>query len=229
VVEDPTRFSKHGRPQVAPLVYPIIPLDATDPEPSNLFHISSISPSSSNSSPKVTEAGLQITTKRSTDDGGGVFSTLAVVSKSNPNGVRKSSVQAAQRRKRLEIHLERLKKAASLMPHRITAPGMELISRYVSILEARPFEHQPLAILGSWTQTIPSRIGSSAHVDLAVEYLVDCFNFFQQENFTNHSKALGSKARALKGLQLAVSNENTRATYDTILAMRMHYVAEVST
>ncbi|KAF2644512.1 hypothetical protein P280DRAFT_465833 [Massarina eburnea CBS 473.64] len=208
VVEDPTKFSKHGKPKAAPLVYPLGQFHDGRP---NLTEHSS-------------EADFQTVTERAPNHRHGAFRTLALVSRGRANAIRR--YPSAQQKKRLEIHLEHLKTSA-LMTYRPSSHTMILANRYISLLNVSPPEHQPFAILGSWILSIPSRIGSSAHVDLAVEYLADSMNFYKEGNFSNRRTALTSKAKALKELQIAVDKEKSRATYDTILAMKIHFAAEV--
>ncbi|KAF1952958.1 hypothetical protein CC80DRAFT_537972 [Byssothecium circinans] len=215
VVEDPTKFSKHGKTKVAPMVYPLMQF-------SDITNSSPVSPLSKRS---FEPADFQTTTERDADQGKGVFRTLAMVSRDKANAVRKQP--SARRKRRLEIHLDHLKRASALLLYRPSAPTVALASRYISLLQARPSEQQPFSILGSWILSIPSRIGNSGHVDLAVEYMIDSFNVYRQDNFTNRNVALTSKAEALKVLQIAVDNEKSRATYDTILAMKIHFAAEI--
>ncbi|KAF2678869.1 hypothetical protein K458DRAFT_422755 [Lentithecium fluviatile CBS 122367] len=215
VAEDPTQLSKQGKPMKAPVIYPVVTWETTD---LGSFDTSSVSSKTSSSE------DLRLTTERGADDGKGVFLTLAIASKDKPKGIRKPT---PQQRKKLENHLNRLRELAHLTSYRPSSPESTLAARYLSILGPQPLKHQSLAMLGSWIETIPSRIGSSAVVDLAVEYLINSVSVLCNDSFSNRRVALASKARALKQLQLIVSNETTRATYDTALAMKMHFVAEI--
>lgn len=91
-----------------------------------------------------------------------------------------------------------------------------------------PIGRQPFEILGTWIQSIPSRIGSNKMLDLAVEFLVDSYGTFRDDTHSRRKVAKASKAKALKELQLVVMNTNTNTTYDVLLATKLHYAAEVS-
>jgi len=152
--------------------------------------------------------------------------TLAMRSQERPGRIQKVS---SQQRRRLQIHLDQLLRGTSpTMPKQFVGAHTSLAARYLSLLGDRSLEEQPFAILGSWIESIPSRIGKSPAVDHAIEYLVDSFSQHQAPSFSGRRKALASKSSALRELQVFVANETTRATYDTILAMKLHFIAEVS-
>lgn len=88
-------------------------------------------------------------------------------------------------------------------------------------------EMQPLSILGTWIQSIPSRIGSSRMLDLAVEFLLNSYTTFWNDTHSAQKAARASKAKALKELQLVVINTQTESSYEVLLATKMHYAAEV--
>ncbi|CAI6337889.1 unnamed protein product [Periconia digitata] len=221
VVEDPTRYSKHGKAQVAPRVYPL-PLHS-GPSSGRLEEIISSSEVPAKDSPEATGAVYRVTSERHTG-GGGMFRTLAVISKERANDKR---MYSHQQRRRLQLHLQYLKRTATSIPYQAISPETQLVKRYISVLDGRPLETQPLAILGTWIESIPARIGCSPHVDLAVEFLADSLRFFREKNFSNRKVALRAKAKALKSLQLAVDQCRTRQTYDTAIAMKIHFAAEV--
>lgn len=102
-----------------------------------------------------------------------------------------------------------------------------LAARYLNLLGSRPTEEQPFAILGSWVESIPSRIGKSPAVDLAVEYLIDSFDVYRDPSFSTKSEAMATKSRALRELQLIIGNERTRKSYDAAIATKIHFMAEV--
>ncbi|CAN9225144.1 unnamed protein product [Alternaria alternata] len=89
-----------------------------------------------------------------------------------------------------------------------------------------PIGRQPFEILGTWIQSIPSRIGSNKMLDLAVEFLVDSYGTFRDDTHSRRKVAKASKAKALKELQLVVMSTNTNTTYDVLLATKLHYAAE---
>jgi hypothetical protein len=215
VAEDPVYLTKHGKSNGASVVRPLS-TSADDNSATSTSH----SPSSDSTS----SDDLRMTTAKAASDDKGVFMTLTIMSKHEPKSVRK---RTAQQRKKLQDHLNRLRWSPELTLHRLVSPESTLAARYIDILGPRALKDQPLAILGSWVETIPSRIGSSSVVDLALEYFTDTFAVFRDDSFSARSVALASKAKALKQLQLSVSENHTRATYDTVLAMKLHFAAEV--
>ncbi|KAJ4299967.1 hypothetical protein N0V90_005215 [Kalmusia sp. IMI 367209] len=220
VVEDPTQLSKHGKPKIAPVIYP---LDASHESSATSTTISSSStlPASSALSSTI----LRQISIRDADSGHGEFMTLSIPTREKPKGVKKTS---AQQRRKLQIHLGQLQDAKTLpMPRQLVSIQTALAYRYLNLLGSRPTEEQPFSILGSWIQSIPSRIGISPAVDLAVEYLIHSFNVFQEPSFSAQRMALSVKAKALKALQMVVADESTRTTYDTAIAMKLHFMSEI--
>lgn len=133
-----------------------------------------------------------------------------------------------QQRRRLQLHLDRLQDVAMSMPLRqFVTSQTALAARYLNLLGSRPTEEQPFAILGSWVESIPSRIGKSPAVDLAVEYLIDSFDVYRDPSFSTKSEAMATKSRALRELQLIIGNERTRKSYDAAIATKIHFMAEV--
>ena len=133
-----------------------------------------------------------------------------------------------QQRRRLQLHLDRLQDVAMSMPLRqFVTSQTALAARYLNLLGSRPAEEQPFAILGSWVESIPSRIGKSPAVDLAVEYLIDSFDVYRDPSFSTKSEAMATKSRALRELQLIIGNERTRKSYDAAIATKIHFMAEV--
>lgn len=102
-----------------------------------------------------------------------------------------------------------------------------LISRYINMLGPWAAEKQPLSILGTWIQSIPSRVGHNAMMDLAVEFLINSYDVYFDDTHTKRSLARASKEKALKELQLFVNSGKNRPTYEVILVTKMHYAAEV--
>lgn len=221
MVEDPTQYSKHGKAQVAPRVYPLFADGVRSVGNINEVHSTWQGPVATITTDS--ESGFHVTAERAAG-GGGVYRTLALVNKERINNPRRYT---HQQKRRLQLHLQYLKRSSTFIHYRVTAPETQLAQRYVAVLNGHPLEEQPLAILGTWVMTIPSRIGNSPHVDLAVEFLTDSVKFFRESNFTNRKVALRSKAKALKALQLEVDQCQTRQTYDTAIAMKIHFAAEV--
>lgn len=123
------------------------------------------------------------------------------------------------------MYLGRLE--ASFEPRLLLPSQTALAARYLNLLSPYSPAEQPFMILGSWIESLPSRIGRSPAVDLAVEYLINSYDVYQNATYSNHCMALSTKSKALKELQLAVSNEETRRSYDTALATKIHFIAEV--
>lgn len=88
-------------------------------------------------------------------------------------------------------------------------------------------DHQPLSILGTWIESIPSRIGSNRMMDLAVDFFVHSYAVYCNDTYSQRKLASASKEKALKELQLFVHDRGNRPTYDVVLATKMHYASEV--
>lgn len=65
-------------------------------------------------------------------------------------------------------------------------------------------------------------------LDLAVEFLIDSHAVYWDDSYTKRQTASAAKSRALRDLQLAVSQIHAHSTYEMVLATKMHYAAEVS-
>jgi hypothetical protein len=205
VVQDPSQLTKHGKSKVAPVIHT---LEDTEESPLSVS----------------TPANLHVTTEREAENGRGFFQTLAPLSKRKAALSRKA---AAQQRKKLELYLQHLQAEAALTTIKPSSSETTLIARYIDMLGPGNVDYQPLAILGTWIQSIPSRIGSNRMMDLAVEFFVDSFAVYWDDTHSKRSLASASKEKALKELQLFVLNTNNKPTYDVILATKMHYAAEV--
>ncbi|KAF9732586.1 zn 2cys6 transcription factor [Paraphaeosphaeria minitans] len=162
VLEDPTQLSKHGRPKVAPVIYPI-----------ECTHEPGITPSPLSCSPPYTSLTLRQSKGRDADKGQGVFMTLSGLPRDRAKVMKKTT---AQQRRKLQIHLNELDATIRGTTRHFLPSKTALATRYVNLLGSRPPEMQPFAILGSWVESLPSRIGRTAAVDLAVEYLIESFN-----------------------------------------------------
>ena len=206
MVQDPNQLTKHGKSKVAPVIYT---LDQSEDE-----HGSSVS----------TPSDLQITTAREAEDGQGFFQTLAPLSKRKPGASRKA---AAHQKRKLELYLQHLQAELAIRAIKPASSETTLIARYINMLGSKSAAKQPLSILGTWIQSIPSRIGSNAMMDLAVEFFVNSYDVYWNDTYSKRSLARASKEKALKELQLFVLNIQNKPTYEVILATKMHYAAEV--
>jgi hypothetical protein len=200
-------MTKHGKSKVAPIVFA---LDASE----------EIAESST-----TTPSDLQITTEREAENGQGFFQTLTPMSKKRNGTSRKT---AAARRRKLELYLQQLQAEAALTAINPSSPETTLIARYIGMLGPGTVDQQPLVILGTWIQSIPSRIGKNRMMDLAVEFFVNSHDVFWNDTYTTRCLARASKEKALKELQLFVFNAQNKPTYDVLLATKMHYAAEAS-
>ena len=207
VVQDPNQLTKHGKSRTTPITYSLAPSDEEF------------------TSPSTTPPNLCVTTERRAEDGQGYFQTLAPRSKYRSH-LSKKKINKQQRA--LEAYLWKLSEENTLVAHQPSSPETTLIARYVGMLGPDPIGRQPFEILGTWIQSIPSRIGSNKMLDLAVEFLVDSYGTFRDDTHSRRKVAKASKAKALKELQLVVMSTNTNTTYDVLLATKLHYAAEVS-
>ncbi|KAI4676359.1 uncharacterized protein J4E88_007274 [Alternaria novae-zelandiae] len=126
----------------------------------------------------------------------------------------------------LQVHLQKLREESPLASYQPSSPETTLISRYVGVLGPEPAGRQPFEVLGTWIQSIPSRIGSNKMLDLAVQFFVDSHATYRDDMHSKRKVARASKAKALKELQLAVMNTDNKVTYDILLATKLHYAAE---
>jgi hypothetical protein len=200
-------MTKHGRSRIAPVVYT---LDSSEEY---------------EGSPNSFPSNFQITTEREAENGHGLFRTLAPMSRRKAGPSRKV---AAHQRRKLGLYLQHLQAESAIASIKPSCPESTLIARYVDMLGSDCAENRPLSILGTWIQSIPSRVGSNKMMDLAVEFFVNSFAVYWNDTYSTRSLASASKERALKELQLFVFNTSNRPTYDVILATKMHYAAEVN-
>jgi hypothetical protein len=205
VVQDPNQLTKHGKPRVAPVVH-------------------ALETSEKNGNPVIsTPSDLCITTKREAEIGHGLFQTLTPTSRRR-FGV--PSKTTSQRRKKLEAYLQRFQVNSAITNIRPSCSETTLITRYIDMLGPHNAENQPLSILGTWIQSIPSRIGSNTMMDFAVEFFFNSFTVYWNDSFSSRNLANKSKNKALKELQAFVFNASNRPTYDVVLATKIHYAAE---
>ncbi|XP_014557378.1 hypothetical protein COCVIDRAFT_26005 [Bipolaris victoriae FI3] len=205
IVQDPNQLTKHGKSRV----------------PSVVHSFSSSEDDAISSSSASSE--LRITTERRVGDGQGFFQTLAPTSKSKP---RLSKKNANMQQRVLEAYLQHLEKESTIVPYQPSSPETALISRYIDMLGPDISRKQPLAILGTWIQTVPLRIGHNRMLDLAVEFLLNSYAAYRDGMHSKRRLAKATKAKALRELQLVVLNARTEPTYDLLLATKMHYAAE---
>jgi hypothetical protein len=206
-VQDPNQLTKHGKSRKIPVVYPLSGSD-------NATKSSSSTPSA-----------LHITTERKADDGQGFFQTLAPIFKPK---VPSSKKRINNQKRALEAYLQHLQTESTTVLYQPSSDETTLIARYIGMLGTETSGKQPLSILGTWIQSIPSRIGSNRMLDLAVEFLINSHAVYRDGMHSKREVARVTKAKALRELQLVVSNTQNRPTYDVLLATKMHFAAEVS-
>lgn len=207
VVQDPKHLTKYGKSKTVPVVY----------------SLSSSEPETASSSSSTSD--LRITTERHAENGQGFFQTLAPRAKTKSQ---KSKKKSNQQQRALETYLQQLQETSAIASYRPVSPETTLITRYIGMLGSDPAGKQPLAILGTWIQSIPSRIGSNRMLDLAAEFLVNSYAAYRDGMHSKRKLATQSKAKALKELQLVVLGIQNKTTYDVLLATKMHFAAEVS-
>ena len=206
MVQDPNQLTKHGKSKVAPIVFT---LDSSE---------------DASSSSGSTPLELRVSTQRKANFGSGTFQTLAPVSVAKARPSKKAAVHM---RKALDSYLRHLQLEASLALLRPSSTESTLMARGADMLGSAPANSRGLSILGTWIQSIPSRVGSNAMLDFAVEFLIDSHAVYCDESYSKRQVARATKSKAMRELQLAVSQSQTRNTYDMVLATKMHYAAEV--
>lgn len=167
---------------------------------------------------------LRITTERQAEDGKGFFQTLTPSSMPKPRQLRKKT---NKKQRELEEYLQHLKEESAVLPYQPSSPEDTLINRYIGMLGPDLYSKQPFAILGTWIESIPSRIGRSRVLDLAAEFLVNSYAAYRDGMHSKTRLAKATKAKALRELQLVVVNAQSQPTYDILLATKMHFAAEV--
>jgi hypothetical protein len=206
VVQDPNQLTKHGKSKTTPVVY-------------------SLDGSKNDTSSSSTPSDLQITAERRAENGQGAFSTLAPISKPK---IQSSKKRSNHRKRALEAHLQHLQEESSVALYQPSSDETTLIARYIGMLGSETAAKQPISILGTWIQSIPSRIGTNAMLDNAVEFLVNSHAAYRDCMLSKQKVARVSKAKALRELQLVVLNTQNRPRYDVLLATKLHFAAEVS-
>jgi hypothetical protein len=191
---------------IAPVVYPLSPSDEGYGTSSTI------------------RSDLHVTTERYTEDRQGCFQTLATRSMSEKP---LSKMRAYRRQLALQNHLRNIQEELALVSYQPSSTETTLIARYVDMLGSDPAGKRCFDILGTWIQSIPSRIGSNKMLDLAVQFLVDSHATYRDDMYSKRKVARASKNKALKELQLAVMDTNKGTTYDVLLATKLHYAAEV--
>lgn len=208
-MQDPNQLTKHGKSKVADFVYAL-----DSPEDIS---------SKSNSPDHTTSLAFRVSTQRKAETGSGTFQTLAPIAvvKNRP-----SKKAVAQRRRALDAYLRRLQLESSLSLIKPSSAESILVARWIDMLGSGPMDCMPLSILGTFILSIPSRIGLNAMLDVAVEFLIDSHAVYWDDSYSKRQAAATTRSKALKELQLAVSEESSRNTYEVALATKMHYAAE---
>lgn len=207
MIQDPNQLTKHGKSKVAPVLHTL----ESSEDASSFSDFMSME--------------LRLSAQRKAESGSGMFQTLASVSVAK---IRPSKKMAARRKKALVAHLQHLHQEASLALVRPASAESTLIAKWVEMLGLAPASSMPFSILGTWIQSIPSRIGSNSMLDRAAEFLINSHAVYWDDSYSKRQIASATKSKALKELQLAISQSQTYNTYELALATKMHYAAEVS-
>ncbi|KAL6707001.1 hypothetical protein ACN47E_004951 [Coniothyrium glycines] len=205
VAQDPNQLTKHGKSKTASVVWSL------DSSPNDV------------ASSESTPSDLQIMSGRPAGDGRGYFQTLAARSKPK---YQPSKKRASHQKRLFQAHLRELQEESALNTIHPSSQETSLIARYINMLGTESPDRQPLSILGTWVQSIPSRIGKSTLLDLAVQFLVDSYTVYQDDTHSKRKLARATKAKALRELQMVVLDTSNSPTYEVLLATKMHYAAE---
>jgi hypothetical protein len=92
----------------------------------------------------------------------------------------------------------------------------------------RTWDRNARSIYGTWTEAIPSRIGSSVVLDTAVDYAVNSYATYGDRSFSAQKAALIARSKALKALREAIEQYQGTPNYDIVFATKLHSCAEVS-
>jgi hypothetical protein len=105
-----------------------------------------------------------------------------------------------------------------------------LAARWVAAAGPINSEFNLVRPLGHWTNSIPSQIGFSQSIDLAVAYFLDSFAAHFNPSEANIRSVHATGARATKSLRLSWGNAKPQQTDNIInlmLAIELHFSAEV--
>lgn len=216
-------MTRYGRSTTSSATYPLSSDQVSD-EMSTLDYTSVLS-SGCSTTPAQEPPDLLLRGGIVAADGRGMFQTLA------PSRVRikqPSKRLEANQIKRCHEHLVRLQRETLLSTHRPTAPETELTAMFIDMLRPDSPKSQTLFTFGDWITSIPIRIGSSAVITTAAEFLLHSFDFYGEDSYSRRIRAMRTKSKALKDLQLNLLASNQAPTYDLVLATKMHYAAEVT-
>jgi hypothetical protein len=164
-------------------------------------------------------------TERRAENDQGSFSTLAPISKPK---AQMSKKKIKSQKRALEAYLQNLQEDTTVVLYQPSSEESNLIARYIGMLGSESLDKQPISILGTWIQSIPSRIGSNQMLDLAIEFMINSHAAFRDGMHSKRKIARVSKAKALRELQLVVLKSQGSPAYDVLLATKMHFAAEVS-
>ncbi|PSN69598.1 hypothetical protein BS50DRAFT_489182 [Corynespora cassiicola Philippines] len=102
-----------------------------------------------------------------------------------------------------------------------------LVTRFIHLLGPQLENPNPFIVDGSWTHSIPARIGHSDVFDLSVGFALDCFAVYNNNTFSNQRAATISKGKALNALRASIQRSGNRPELDLLLAVKLHFYSEV--
>ncbi|KAF2649075.1 hypothetical protein K491DRAFT_783599 [Lophiostoma macrostomum CBS 122681] len=199
VQEDPNQFTGHGKPKTAPIILPL--RDLRNPE-TRLWRPDSCSTSENDvadtSIVSVAQEGT-VVGPQTTFGGAGDFLLLP------------------------RIYQEWRR----TIPTLLSGTDDTLAARFIAMTGVQAPDLSPTSVHNSWIESVPSRIGSSSVLDAAVEYAVNSFACFANNNEAMKKVALVSRSRALKELRKSLTDGRATDRYDVLIATRLHAYAEI--
>lgn len=153
--------------------------------------------------------------------GHGVFQTFALVRRDKCTEKRLARIKSAEVREGVQVL------SALNSPSRSPSPD-PLIARCMYIFGPFTWTPDSRAIHGTWLDAVPSRIGHSRVLDLAVEYALDSVAQYKDRSYSAQKACLVSRSKALKALREGIEKVGGRPMYDIMLATKLHAMAEVS-
>jgi hypothetical protein len=215
-------MTRYGRSMIASAILPLH-CTTTGIDSSASTPVSSHS-SDSTSADTPASSVLQLKGGMVAEDGQGVFQTLGPVRAKTKRPSKKADYY---QRRRVQAHLLRLQREESSLTSPLSSPDTKLAAVFVDLLQPKSEAYQPLFALGEWVSTVPSRIGSNRVVTLAAEFFVYSSEAYYNGSHSKRIRALQTKSKALRELQLSVLRAQQHSTYDLLLATKLHYAAEV--
>lgn len=178
------------------------------------------------SSSSNTKIFLSVRSARGVGKGRGLFQTLIPVH-FQPDSKDKALLSQFQCQPSSGQRKQRLPKNSPIHPIS-SSDNAALAAKFVAYLEQVDRDQTRCSALGSWMDSIPSRIGHSTVLDNAAACLIDGYNSFRHKHNQYFTKAAHrSYARNLAELRKALLDPNEVGRSETIASVKLLTAFEV--